>query len=449
MHFKKNKKTAIKIVFFILFVVYVIIQSVSSYHYRNVSSGKQETIYSLGYGFGPLVKGIVENHKYNNFNDPRFSSHRMPFIPTFLALIASIKGNVLFAYIIKNLLFTALLFLAIFRAYLCFDNLRRHKLWILISSFLFLLSFPQIVYHCALIDTEEGYLIQMIALVFIYLLIWDKSEINLFVVCVLAFLTALLFLTKSSMIILTPVFCLFYFIKSRKIRVFAIFLLYTSVGFLGWGLFNYSHSKVFTISSSFNGINFYKGNNTLTSSIYPPGNLDVLYKQMNEIHESMENEWDIDKHWMKKSIDYIKLYPLEKLKRIRDRIIICYIEPRNTPAHKGEKRITGLFGWQSFLYMLIYRILLIPSLVLAVLTILKAKKKKGKGSISNNPGFINSIIYLGFIVSYTLPYLMSFVYERHVVPMIFPTVFYLLRVLDDKIYESLKKRNFNCRQDQK
>lgn len=380
-----------------------------------------ENLFDTGFCYGPLVKNIVVNNSYSSGS---LTGYRMPFIPYFLSAIGSIYNNLPFAYLIKNALFFALLYIAFFLIRKEITNVNKRALFFIV---IYALSFPQLVLHAFSIEYEEPYLIVFISILFAYILAAKKMK-NIKMFLFPAAINALVFLTKSSMLPFTIAVSLFYYWRTGKGRVFLAFASVLLAAVLGWGFFNLHSSGRFAVSCSLNGYNFYKGNNELTLKLYPKYSLDALPSEILQAPPDKNmDEWEIDRYYFTKGLRFIKEYPARALRIFWARFYVLFIRIDGT-IDIDEKPSYGL-RLAGILYMFVFRIIFFVCLAIALKNIIS---KKGRALLEGAEEAVVSSIYLGFIAAYSCFYLAGFAYERYVMVIVALTLLYLVWILNDR-----------------
>lgn len=405
----KNKK----LIFILipLALLYIIAGSFVVYKYQHTPD---ENLFDASFCFGPLVKNIVVN---NTYAFGMFTAYRMPFVPYFLSVIALLYNNLLFAYIVKNLILFALIFTCM---YAVVKRLSGMNKYLLLALAIYALSFPQLVLHAFSIEYEEGYLTAFILILFTYILL-AKDIKNKWAFFFPAAINALVFLTKSSMLPLSVAVCFFYWLATKNRRIFLGFVSVLLLTFLAWGAFNLRNSGNFTILCSFNGYNLYKGNNEFALSVYPGQSLDVLNPRINAAvkpQDAIENEWDFDRFYRKNALEFIKNNPLEATKLCLARFYAMFVKITNVVEEGGGE--PGPLKILGAAYMLLFRLIFWLCVFISARNIFTGK---------NRP---LAWIYLLFILSYSLYYLAGFAYERHVMPLVYVTLFYSAWLLNKR-----------------
>lgn len=401
-----------------------------------------QSVFDLEYGFGPLVAALVNTGQYMA-PDQIFTAHRMPMIPLVLAMLAKLTTDAFGIYLLKNALFG----LALVGAFaLLWRHTPQVPRWLLLISGGFVLSFPQIVQYMALPDVEEGYLIPFIALLSVALLYAEELALgaNGRLLALLAVVNALLYLTKSSMLALSVVYTLLFFCKSRAThtqpyKVLGFFSLALLVAMAGWGMWNYQQSGRFHVMSSWDGLNLYKGNNPATPALYPPYNLDTIdLTPVQQESADPTDEWVIDQTARTAAWAFIRSQPRQAVMLGLERAFILCCEVRRTPIWAGEQRIAGLIQLVGVGYMISFRLLFWLALGLAIRTLwLPIQPLR---PLTWQPR-VAALTFVGVVAGYSAPYLVGFAYERHVLPLVLPTFFYLLWWLNYEDFDSWWRRH--------
>ena len=419
-----QKNASLKLILIILFLFYVFASSFVVYKYQHRSG---DNLFNLGFDFGSLVQNIVNN---NIYKDGIFTGHRMPLIPYFLSAIALAYNNLLFAYLVKNLIFFSLLSACIYAAAKNSQHLNRY---ILFGIAIYALSFPQLLLHGFSIEVEEGYLVAFISALFVGLLYSGKIK-NKWIFLCLALLNGLMFLTKTSMPFFSAMACLLYYFVTKSRKVFLTFAVVLVISAVSWGLFNLHNSGRFNISCSLNGYTFYKSNNELTLTVYPKYSIDLLSDEIWSRRSKGDgmNEWDIDRYFVFKALEFIKGHPLDEIRLLLLRLYVVFLGISDTANIYGETHL--LLKKIGMLYMLIFRVIFLGSILIAAKSIFAAK---GRPLLEGDERRTVSTVYLVFISSFIVYYLFGGVCQRHIIPLVPVTLFYLVWILNENSRRAL------------
>ena len=383
-------------------------------HLRGLSG-----VEDLAFGYGNLLANLRATEKYQACGmsympaNLCFSGHRLPFIAYFLWLSSVIfDNNLLLITISKNILSSLLLFKAIHYVY---QKIEYKKVFILLIFFA--LTFPRWVLHYFQINTEESYIIPFFAFYIAYLLFNSDKHYDfiLFVMSIIGLLYS-----KNSLLFVALVSPVFYFIRYRKSPNLFIIITVFLAGLFFLAYFNYLNAGKFTVNSSWEGWNLYKGNNPNTLAYYPEKSLDQLDYDGLIPHrlKPFQSEWEYSDFLKSKAVDFIHSHPLEFLKLIGLKAYLFFLAPFS-PACCSP---SGLLKIINNVYLLFYRLLFISSLGWFFYQL--ARKSK-----MNTEALQVSLLYLTVLFLFSGFYIIGFVYERHITPIVLPTVFYAVKIL--------------------
>lgn len=398
------------------FLVFVVTGSLFVYndHLRALSG-----VEDLSFGYGNLLLNLRTTGKYQACGisympeNLCFSGHRLPFITYFLWLSSILfDNNLLLITIFKNTLSTLLLIKSI-----QYINQRVENKKVFILLVVFALTFPRWFLHYFQINTEEPYIIPFLAFYTAYLFFKSdkRQDFILFTISVVGLLYS-----KNSLLLVAVVSPLFYFIRYGNLPKLVIFTTALATGIIFLAYFNYVNAGKFTLSSSWEGWNLYKGNNPNTLSYYPEKSLDRLdYDGL--IPRSpipLQSEWAYSDFLKSQAITFIQNNPIEFLKLICLKTYLFFLIPLS-PACCSP---SGILKIINNAYLAIYRILFLASLGWFFYQLIR----KNKVSVETMQV---SIIYLSILLLFSGFYIVGFVYERHITPVVLPTLFYLVKIL--------------------
>jgi hypothetical protein len=376
----------------------------------------------LGFGYGVLIDAIETTGEYRvaagvHYPGVAFSAHRLPFIPYFLIALQNVLGDDLRRVALaKCLLFNSLLLLAVWRI-LRHASAPAGRVLLLLG---FVLTMPRWVLNVFEVGLEEAYNIPALALLFALLWFSDAAERARlrWAVCVGLLLVLLLFL-KNSMLYLCLAVPLLVWARGRDLRAAAVPLVLVLAGLLGLASFNRAHAGRFTIGSSWEGWNLYKGNSVWTQELYPPYSLDILdYEGKVTADRPLRDEWDHNAYFKQRAVEFIRRHPGTFLGLGLRKAWIFYGEVRASGLSRGESR----YGKPAYLlqipWMVVFRGLLWAAILLALQAAWRLPWRSDAGWAA--------LTFLAFLVLYSGFHLVGFAYERHVMPIVLPVALYLL-----------------------
>lgn len=395
-------------------LLYAVIASFLIYgrYYRVLEA--EGRLYALSFGYGGLVRELVETGRYGGTHQGvQFAAHRMPLIPLFLAGIAQAGGSLWTALLVKNLLLGVLFGLGF--AHLA-AVVGRCRPWIVPALAVFCASMPQFVHFAFCLEMEEGYLIGLLFFITVWLFSPQGAGAETLCAKLPWLLIPLLYLTKSSALLLAIVLSLLvgFMARRRSAGLLAGGSLLACILF--WGMHNVVHSGHFAVGSSLDGYNLAKGNNRFTTALYPQFNLDILDDSLLAwAAAGAPDEWAWDRTYRQMAWEYVRTYPWEFGTLVGRRAWVLLIEARKVPA--GIHR--GLLEWVNTVHMGAFRVFLWGAILLA-----------GVGLWDRTVERRRSAAFLLLLAGYALPYLAGFCYQRHVIPLVLPVATFLLYALD-------------------
>jgi hypothetical protein len=385
-----------------------------------------QSLASLGFGYGALITAMESTGQYRvlpgvHHPEVSFSAHRLPFIPYFLVGLKRLLGdNLGRVALAKCLIFGALLAAAV-GLVLLVSPLPLGVLLLLLAP---ALTMPRWVLNVFEVSLEEGYNIPALALLFA--LLWfspARRRRGIGWTLGVGFLLGLLLFLKSSMLYWCLAVPVLVWLQERRLRRAAFLFALVGAALLLLGSFNARHSGRFTVASSWEGWNLFKGNCEHTAAAYPPYSLDLLdYEGKVVADRPLQDEWDHNSYFRAKAVEFIRSHPLR----------FCDLVLRKTWIFYGEVRASGLsrrdesrYGRPVYLlqipWMVVFRILQCTAILLALRTLWQTPW-------SSDPS-VAALSFLAFLALYSGFHLVGFAYERHIMPVVMPTILYLLHVL--------------------
>jgi hypothetical protein len=361
------------------------------------------SVFDGQYGFGPATEGIVQHHRLGAINTSYgwwCFAGRMPMIPVLGAASYWLSPGMTVFLVLKNLAFWSMWIYAFLRLKV---HYRIPDKFALVTVLLLLLE-PYVLSIAGWADVEEGFLFPLIALLFSLLLTLEGSLSAL----TLGLTMAAIFLTKSSMFPLCALVSLWIAIKQwRQPRLIAIPLVTLALAMLGWGYYVQSVSGVFAFgadTSSFNGWNFYKGNNPYAYALYPRVTLDALdfadYAHRLLPFVAVHNEWELSHAQSALARKYVLQNPGGVLKLDLKKLFVACCDVRESPEKtKGHTRRSVVLS------NTVSHLTLAGVFVFVVINALRRQLSQAE------------ILAALLTTAYLLPYFLAFLYMRHMVPI--------------------------------
>lgn len=366
---------------------------------------------NLQFFFGPLLENLIDNHQYKQkIFEIEFYLSRMPLMPYLISFInLFITKSFFITLLIKNFILLTILLI------LLFDIFKKNYL-VLISLILIFYNPYNSSIFIRLIP-EESFLMIFFLCLFLYLS--TKKEINFFYV---GFLIVLIYFTKASMMFYcySIVFLFLFYNKSLKKIIPMIMLVFA---FCSWSYFSLIKNDKFVSPlnlSSISGFTVALAYNDQFLNTYPTLSPDLLLDDIIQENyqdiKNLKNEIQIN--------DVFKKYFFIKLKNDKEFIInslivkikflltnIKYDSQQPDSQNLNKIRYSEIFN----------KISLNLAIIVCIISIFKNKKKE-------------DLYYIFFLVTYLFPYLLGFLYSRHLVPIYIISNFFLfIKIFNKKI----------------
>jgi len=363
-----------------------------------------ESVLSTRLGFGPVIQGIVQLHRLGAINKTYgwwCYAGRMPIVPVLGALSYWLSPRMAVFLILKDLAFWTLWIYAFFR-------LKRHykipDKWALVTVLLLFLT-PYNLSIAGKVEAEEGFLFALIALLFSLLLTIEGPLSALGAGIVMA----TIYLTKSSMLPVCLTAAAWIVIRCWKkgARVIFIPLAALALAILGWGTYIHGVSGVFAVgadASSWNGWNFYKGNNPYAYPLYPRVILDVLddedYAHKLLPFVPVHSEWELSHAQLAMGEKYVHDNPGAVFKMDLKKLYVACCDLKESPESTIGHTRGGVI-----LSNVVSHLTLACVLVFAVVNAVRRRVSDAE------------ILAVLLTLAYVLPYFAGFLYMRHMVPI--------------------------------
>ena len=374
--------------------------SVSAFVYQSFK-GEIHSSTDLGFQMGPAAQGLLEHHKLG-YSDETYGwctfSRRMPVIPVAIALVSEISPRFGLYFVLKNLVCWSLWIGGLLR-------LRKYYAipdkWVLLAAAIVILNphNSSIANHA---EVEEGYLISMLGLLYALLLTVVKTVDF----AKIAILIALIYLTKSSMFLICAATVVWVaIVEWRRSRLrSALPAVGLGIAALAWGAYIFFMTGVFAIGaneSSYNGWNYYKGNNPYALEMYPRVPLDLL-DDNNLLMPTgpVHNEWELSDAQFALGPKFSRAHTGMVLRMdLKKLYVICCDLGESPEQLQGHTRpliiLSNLVNHGSFAVCLVW------------IGIRAWKRKLGRAEL----------LALLLVAAYLPPYIAGWVYMRQMVPI--------------------------------
>lgn len=401
-----------------------------------------KSIFAMEYGFGGVIDSLYHRNSLEACGiayalDFCGIAFRMPLLPFLYAKLAMLIGTSQIApAITKTVVFQALMAASLLYLFNILAKFPIRRLVLVLVTGLTLLG-PQYLKHSISIQYEESLLLDLFivyftllaAVVFKQRLGQPLSVVDRGIVIVLALIGCSLYFIKSSLILfgLVAIAAPVWLVKSPAWLRIAAFLPFV-IGFIGWGWLNVSYHGELRLTSSYNGENFYRGQNPYTYRMYPEINLDRIIDsrevQLNngEILKlpdwtvnfpKFTGEWQWHDYFQNLGKQWIRENPGQALELTLRKLYVIFIEPGKVPF-----RQSGQLGAEPLDYslatllagsawILIMRALFFIALGMALWHLWR-----------RDEDWRPALVFVLFIGAYIAPYMAGFAYQRHITPLL-------------------------------
>lgn len=414
-----------------LFVVFLI-QKIIISHY--LYSG--QSIFDLGFGFGGYISSLIDSGRFQQCitSDLCNYASRMPGIPIILSFFSVFSESQLDVAIIKSTVFSIISFVGMLQIVKIFGHSALRIYFI--SYLIFILMLP-VAKHSASIIYEEAYFVELLlpwSILNLYLMKFfldpDKFRGNIVIIIFsILILSIYFFLVKSSMILLI-LWAIILFIasvvKANVNSMLCLLVIFSLSPIFMWGVHNHEKSDNFRIMSSWDGENFFKGNNLISLQIYPDISLDRVTDSVTfELGDGsivtspgfpdraqFSNEWDWNDYYRDEGLRWIAENPYSFFKFTGKKFYNFFLSVQMTPYSVSasvfdyDRRSKGLYDSLVSLWMVFGRAMS----AFTILALCYYAYKKRSSSLVPLIGLV------GPLILYSAPFIVGLNYERHITP---------------------------------
>ncbi|HTB23658.1 MAG TPA: hypothetical protein VK914_13255 [bacterium] len=377
---------------------------------------------NIPFQFGAYASSLLDRGEYADCSSiPCKYASRMPLIPWTLAALGHISRSAKSIAIIKNVAFSVLTLVV----FLWIVNVHRKIFpgsavaWFLLLP---LALAPPLARHASSIFYEEGFLVEFLVcwtlLFLIGVLFWGKKEKidgTPAVTACLAFGT-LIYLTKDTMLLVllaSLALGILWTARFHEARTLAAVLI-SLAAVLAWGAHNKIASGRFSISTSWDGENLYRGFNQQSYDIYPYINLDEVLHPPQTVtlvngesftvgHREIkfENEWEWNDYFEQLSYSWLESNHQEAFNFALMKIYNFFLSVYLNPYENGLN-----YTYANFIHFW----LIFGRMMQLELAVLLAALWRRKNSYAK--ALVAGVVVVN--LTYATPYLLCFNYERHI-----------------------------------
>lgn len=222
----------------------------------------------------------------------------------------------------------------------------------------------------------------------------------------------LLFLAKSAYLPVSLVLLLCFAWHTRERMAWLVAAGMLGLTMLCWANYQWNTSGRFTLGTSVDGFNFYKGNNEKFLERYPPPpgtNLDSFDTEL-QGDWSARNEWEANDHFRGEAVRYMARHPLNTLKAAAIKFHCAML----SLTKYGSTASGGLRGLVEGIGLLLFRLLFIAAVAASLSDLWHRRATRGM-----------SACFLAISAAVVLPYLLGFAYTRHTSVLMLPCALFV------------------------
>ncbi len=400
-------------------------------------------VLDTGFGFGDYVRNLFADASFRSCSTVPFTgcdpavcvyATRMPLLPLIYAGLAKLVGTQSAAVAVAKCTLSAVLLTGFLRS-LARDV--RFSMSAVVLSYVLYLG-PQVLKHGASLDYEEGLLVDpgiCLAVAAAYLLnpalsATHSKRVRMALAAVLL-VTAAYFIKTTVLPLLAVVLVLVLLDRQLTGRLKAVAVLCVIVPNVLWAAHNYNSSGSLHLSSSWNGENLYRGSNAEGLALYPEVMLDRLFDSTRAIlgdgrvvplhqlksQRCFVDEWAWNDYYARMARSWWIAHPGDAALFSARRAWVAFFELRHTPyrvaAQGPDTEYSPAVSAAMFVWMACARLIFFSLLALAVRDLWHGQVRRSLG-------------VLAFVGAGWIPYLVVFVYQRHVVPLLVMAGFLLV-----------------------
>jgi hypothetical protein len=397
--------------------------------------GADLSVFNTGFGFGDYIRSLAEDGNFRSCSTLPFDpctpgtctfATRMPGVPLLLAALAKLVGTQSVSVALAKCVVLALLSSG-FLAVLSVDvNITTLGLVILYGLYFG----PQPLKHGAALDYEEGVLIDLslcLAIAVSYLLrpgLTASPARRAAMAFAAVVIATIMYFTKTTAL-LTLFVVLAIVLRDRGIGVGSKLACVAVVASLAaaWAAHNLSSSGAFSVSSSWNGENLYRGYNSESLAIYPQISLDRIFDSRRAVLDNgrivllgaykgsrcFSDEWAWSSTYSRMSWQWSIAHPYAAANFFTEKVWVVLVEVRHTPKYGSaiEKSEEGSAAMRAAMvgWMVAARITFFFLLGRILWDLRAARNWPHAWAIA-------------LVIAACAPYMIAFAYQRHLIPVL-------------------------------
>jgi hypothetical protein len=353
----------------------------------------------------------------------RWNSDRMPVGPVTIAgLYLLFHTAYLPATLLKTFLFLVPVLLAF---YLAWTSATLRGPWASVATlaaFSVAILLPPTLNNAVSVNFEEAFSYGWLALAFAVLLFPESLQPRLRLwTLVMAATLSLTYLSKSSMLVFfTFAALLFSYRLARTLHrpgLAASFLIACACIPLLWGIRQHAAGGRFSVGTSLDGFNLYKGNNPSFLDHYPPPaghSLDDFDGTLTSGQNIPSTEWAMSQFGTHAALAYMRSNPAATLRADWRKAEMFFLRVHRD--HSAET-YSPLLERSYTAGMVIFRVMLLSAILLSIFQLFRGRGAERAAAA----------IFLAGVIAIALPYIIGFALTRQATVLLLPAAAYLSR----------------------
>lgn len=394
-----------------LFVSFAVCAILMALAYFVVYLGEApRSLFELSRDYGPITRNLLAGEGFVSceflLESSCLHAHRMPLIPLYNAAIGLVANDVDLSFLLKHLtFFVAPIALGLWRLRpVVGERIGLH--WLLLLCLLLLN--PVFLRWVVRVDIEESFAVGLFFLLGCYVARVSQQgaePLGLVETALVGVLLALILMIKSSYLY-PVVVCAAYLCFLLPGWAGKFLLLVPVLGVLiSWGLHSLHYVGTFSLGTSIDNFNLFKGNNEKFLAIYPRGeflgNLDALDEIGFTRPPAAITEAALSSYYKGLVMHFVAENKLVALQGALLKFVVVFFDPQ-----------------QSFNFGRLYNLISILSLSPLKLMVLASLCHCLWSIVKNNFRGVSLHIFVIFVVLiYAAPYVAGFGYQHHMFPL--------------------------------
>lgn len=369
-----------------------------------------QSLFELSRDYGPITRNLLAGEGFVSceflLQSSCLHAHRMPLIPLYNAAIGLVANDVDLSFMLKHLVFFVTpIFFGLWRLRpVVGESVGLH--WLLLLCVLLLN--PVFLRWVVRVDIEESFAVGLFFLLGCYVARIGQQGVEWlgqFETALIGVLLALILMIKSSylypVVVCAAYLCFLLPGRAGKFLLLAPML----VVLTSWGLHSLHYVGTFSLGTTIDNFNLFKGNNEKFLAIYPRGeflgNLDALDEIGFTRPPSGITEAELGAYYKGLVVHFVTEHKLVALQGVLLKLVVVFFDPQ-----------------QSFNFGRLHNLISTLSLSPLKLMVLFSLCHCLCFIVKNNFKGVSLRVFVVFVVLiYAAPYVAGFGYQHHMFPL--------------------------------